>query len=63
MSKAVGVSSDQLLTKASEGRDLERSGVRVLPASTFTLRFALWQKCNTNIIFIICAIGPFSRKR
>ena len=32
----------------SAGRDLERSGVSVLPASTFTLRLALWQKC-TNI--------------
>ena len=29
-------------------RDLERSGVRVLPPSTFTLRFTLWQK-STNI--------------
>ena len=38
MSKAVVIPSDQLLTKASAGRDLERSGVRVLlPASTFTL--------------------------
>ena len=48
MSKAVGITSVQLSAKAFAGRDLERSGVRVLPASTFILRFALWQK-STNI--------------
>ena len=44
MSKAVGIPSDQLLTKASAGRDLERSGVSVLPASTFTLKVRLVAK-------------------